>query len=414
MDSVFIVDEASMVGDKETKGDLVQFGSGRLLTDLINYARLDREDVARPTRGQIIFVGDPAQLPPVGETHSPAMCTDYLAQAHGLESQFFELCEVMRQKEGSAILARATGLRDAIDAQTYTAFDIAESGDEVRQHSVTESLDLLLAQLQRNKSCVFVTRTNGRARELNRAVRARLRGDEDAPLTKGDLLLINKNSYRCNLSNGDLARVEAVSPAPISHTVSLKVKPQSEEVRRSFESRHVEIHERTARVSLYFRPARILYQEPDNTVTQSDCLLIENLLDSPDRELSPLEVRGLYVDFRQRHPALKPGSAEFSIALRDDPFFNALQVKYGYALTCHKAQGGEWETAIIDFSGGGGTRNEMFFRWAYTAITRARTRLVTVDAPRYTASSDMAWQGLAAEDASPDANAAAASHADPD
>lgn len=114
MDTVFIIDEASMVGDKESKGDLIKFGSGRLLTDLVDYARLGRAGGGNDRRVKIIFVGDPAQLPPVGETLSPAMSAEYLRTEFGLESEQFELTEVMRQQRGSAILERATVLRNAI------------------------------------------------------------------------------------------------------------------------------------------------------------------------------------------------------------------------------------------------------------------------------------------------------------
>ncbi len=101
------------------------------------------------------------------------------------------------------------------------------------------------------------------------------------------------------------------------------------------------------------------------------------------------------VDFRQRSPRLKPRTAEFRMALLTDSYFNALQVKYGYALTCHKAQGGEWDTAVVQFGDGRGTRNEEFYRWVYTAITRAKTRLVTIDAPKFDAYSRMDWGGAA-------------------
>lgn len=97
------------------------------------------------------------------------------------------------------------------------------------------------------------------------------------------------------------------------------------------------------------------------------------------------------MDFRQRHQGLKPKTAEFQQALREDPWFNALQVKYGYAMTCHKAQGGEWDTVVVDFDGHHGFQKESFFRWAYTAITRAKTQLMIIAAPRFSSYSRLDW-----------------------
>lgn len=96
-----------------------------------------------------------------------------------------------------------------------------------------------------------------------------------------------------------------------------------------------------------------------------------------------MQQRALLVDFCQRHRNLRPRMAEFQLALLDDPYFNALQVKYGYALTCHKAQGGEWDTVVVDFGDSRGKRNEEFFRWTYTALTRAKRRLLSINAPKF-------------------------------
>jgi hypothetical protein len=144
-------------------------------------------------------------------------------------------------------------------------------------------------------------------------------------------------------------------------------------------------------VELVFRQATVAYRNASGEVSRIECLLLENLLHSKERALAPLEQRALLVDFRQRYPELKPGTAEFAAAIRDDPWFNALQVKYGYALTCHKAQGGEWDTAVVNFESGRGARNEDFFRWAYTAITRAKRTLVTISAPSFDVYTGMVW-----------------------
>lgn len=113
-----------------------------------------------------------------------------------------------------------------------------------------------------------------------------------------------------------------------------------------------------------------------------DCVILRSLLDNEEGQLSSEEQRALYVDFKLRHRELKPGTQAFKDALSDDPYFNALQVKYGYAVTCHKAQGGEWPTAIVDFDGRAPDGHPEFLRWAYTAVTRARKELLVARAPR--------------------------------
>ena len=204
LQKVFIVDEASMVGDKESKGDLLQFGSGRLLADLIEFSRLGR--LGRPPEfgPQIIFVGDWAQLPPVGETLSPALSAKYLRDVFRLECDEFELTEVVRQQAGSAVLDRATVLRDAIGNKLFNSFNVAAAEGEIVLSSISDGVATAEASFRSKSSAVFITSSNAQALKLNRAVRGRLWGAEDADVQSGDLLLINKNSFKCELSNGDL------------------------------------------------------------------------------------------------------------------------------------------------------------------------------------------------------------------
>ncbi|MTW21943.1 AAA family ATPase [Allochromatium palmeri] len=376
--TVFIVDESSMVGDKEAKGDLLRFGSGRLLTDLIRYARLGREGRVGEHGAKIIFVGDPAQLPPVGETLSPAMCSDYLKQTFALDCQTFELTEVMRQQTESAILDRATELRNRIGQRDYNRFDLKTADSEIIATSITEAISRVETGLRSKSSSVLITYSNSQAFQLNRALRGRLWGDEDADLRQGDLLLVNKNSFLHDLSNGDLVKVRQMLGSSEQRAIHLNVKGE---------------HERVP-VELAFRQVEVAYRAGDGSIRTIRCRLLENLLNSPERELTPLEQRALLVDFRIRNPELRPKTNAFSIAFREDPYFNALQVKYGYAMTCHKAQGGEWQTAVVNFEGGHSARNEQFFRWSYTAITRAQRTLITINAPSFTPTSGITWDTL--------------------
>ncbi len=361
----FVIDEASMVGDKGSNHEQLQFGSGRLLKDLIEFAR-----VRTGSRGKILFVGDPAQLPPVGSSISPAMDRKYLKENFSLESEEFELTEVMRQSSGSAILERATRLREAIQHAQFNTIDIAPFGDEIVALSVSEAVAQAVAARVERRNSVLVTYTNQRAREMNRAIRARLWKDASPNVRVGDVLLVNRNSSKHSLSNGDLMLVERIQPPVI---------------------RQVKLHGVELPVRLEFQEVALRSESTRRDAVDVSCLLLTNLLESPEASLTAIESRALLVDFKTRHPMLKPKSAEFGMALMADPYFNAVHVKYGYALTCHKAQGGEWESAIVDFSDRRGGPNQDYFRWVYTAITRAKNRLGTIAAPSFDPMSSMDW-----------------------
>ncbi|MEI6302578.1 MAG: AAA family ATPase [Betaproteobacteria bacterium] len=380
--TLFIVDESSMVGDKGAHGDLLQFGSGRLLADLIEYARLARPGRPEDPGAKILFVGDPAQLPPVGETLSPALSANYLRQTFGLECGECEITEVMRQESGSGILDRATALRNSISSKVFNTLDLSANGKDIQAVTVVEAITLVEKAFMAKSSSVLITHSNAQALDLNRSVRGRLWGEERRELQIGDVLLVNRNSVKTGLYNGDLVRVRRVAASPERKSVRIKG------VERPIE--------------LMFRSVSAAYRNMDGKIIDVDCKVLENLLDSPERDLPPVAQRALLVDFRLRNPNVRPKTAEFRMAIQQDEYFNALQVKYGYALTCHKAQGGEWDTAAVNFGDGRGQRNEDFFRWAYTAITRAKQNLVTINAPNFNELSSFDW-GKADTADSPDA-----------
>lgn len=377
--SLFVIDESSMVGDKENHGDLVQFGSGRLLKDIVTYARMRRPGRTHDHLTKLLFIGDPAQLPPVGDNSSPALSDAYLKQEFSLQVGSFDLSSVMRQANGSAILERATELRDALLAERFNTFSLQPNGQDIAQVDAKSAVDLIVHGLQSKDSNVAVVYSNATALDYNRNIRERRWGDANLPIQMGDTLLVNRNSTKHFLSNGDLVKITQVGAEAENVSVHLKG------------GHHVE---------LSFREITVVFRDGDGSIIQTGCLVLENLLDSPHRELTPLEQRALLVDFRKRHPDLHPKSAEFRRTIRDDPYFNALQVKYGYAMTCHKAQGGEWNTVIVDFQSNAGVRNASFFRWAYTAITRAATKLIVVNPPDFTAV-DIVWTQPAAFPAAP-------------
>ena len=369
---LFIVDESSMVGDVAAPQDLLQFGSDRLLADLLEHARLKTAGWNARTGARILFVGDPAQLPPVNEQLSPALSEQYLREEHKLGCRSFELKQVMRQQSHSGVLTHATALRDAIQANMFNAMNLSPNGRDVRNVPITEAIDVVERMIRDGKPAALVAHANSAVFDLNRVVRGRLWGDENADLRKDDLLLVNMNSRLHPLSNGDIVKVNAVSPRAEVRPVPLRGEPKPVVLK----FRHVELQAGSGAGEAITFPA----------------IILENLLHSKDREITPGEQRALLVDFIYRNPGLKRGSIEFKNALQEDRYFNALRVKYGYALTCHKAQGGEWDTVVVDFSGNAsGRQNENFFRWTYTAITRAQTTLLTVGAPNFSPISSMQW-----------------------
>lgn len=391
--SLFVIDESSMVGDKETHGDFVHFGSGRILSDIVTFARAKRPGREKDHLTKLLFVGDPAQLPPVGEVSSPALSDVYLQREFNLRVRSFDLEAVMRQAQGSAILHRATELRDALLTERFNTFSLQPNEQDIQQADATSVLDIIVQKLRNKESNVTVVHSNATALEYNRTIRERLWGEAKLPIRVGDILLVNRNSTLHELSNGDLVKVTQVQAEAERIPVSLKG------------GHHVE---------LSFRDVTVVFRAGDGSIIQSSCFVLENLLDSPHRELAPLEQRALLVHFRKRHPDLHPKAAEFRRAIRVDPYFNALQVKYGYAMTCHKAQGGEWDTAIVDFSSQTGVRNANFFRWAYTAITRAAKKLIVVDPPDFTAVSTMVWTQTTAAINTPSQSSQEDLSADPD
>jgi len=367
---LLIVDEASMVGDRLHPEGTLRFGSGRLLTDLVAVAR--ESILSSRHRGLcLVFVGDPAQLPPVGEALSPALDENYLAREHGLGCVKCELTEVLRQAAESAVLKQANTVRDSIRARRFTRLSIAasESG-EVQESPISEVLETAVSAHQCGRSHAIVVYSNARALDLNLAARQRLWGDGEAPPRVGDLFLVNRNAILYGLYNGDLVHAVQVAPKPVTRSIMLRGEPGP--------------------VDLQFREAMIRQETASGECIDRTVLLLENLLHSRERELSPTEQRALFVDFVKRNGTLKPGSHEFALALRDDRYFNAVQVKYGYALTCHKAQGGEWESVSVDFDVSRGQRNEEFFRWTYTAITRTKRVLRVVNPPQFTEYSTIA------------------------
>ncbi|SHK45639.1 ATP-dependent DNA helicase [Rhodothermus profundi] len=370
---LIVVDEASMVGDIAGASELYRFGSGRLLYDLLCYTRLvpRRQDPAI----RLLFVGDPAQLPPVGQSFSPALSPRYLRRRFALEAQTAHLRTVYRQQAGHPILDIATQLRDALVARRFNTFQIPAHPPSIRSISLAEALEAVAQSYRQQETVVLLCRTNALAHKLNAAIRQHLWGRDHLPLQVGDLLLVNRNAPSYNLFNGDLMRVVEVASRVEHRRIGRRGRPA---------------------VDLYFRDVVLVPHDANPSSSRIPCKILENLLESPDGQLSPDLIQALLIDFQQRHPDLRPRTQAYWLELLRDPYFNALHVRYGYALTVHKAQGGEWHRAVVLFEDWPQYRHAEFFRWAYTAVTRAQEELWVVGAPRFDAYTQLQWVPTAA------------------
>ena len=378
---VIIVDEASMISSIYSEHELFRFGSGFLLKDLIKYADLAHNG------NKIIFIGDPAQLPPVGDNKSNALDPAFF-QEQGLKVSTFEMKQVTRQKTDSLILKNATTIRDLLSQEQRFTFVLEHDNVECQSVKVQDVADkyIKLYPMPEVGDGVIITFSNAQAFEYNKAIRQIIYPD-NPQVNSGDILLLNNNNYHtygAELFNGDMVKVMEVSPLT------------------EVQSAPVMVNKARKVISLTFRDIR--FYHPD-LGCEIQCKIIDSLLHSPERDLSIQEMKALYINFVMRFQekqnrrkakgmsTFKVGSIQFKEMLRIDPYFNALRVKFGYAITCHKAQGSEWQKVFVDFYGRIGLKNDQL-RWSYTAITRAAETLLTINAPTITPLNELNFSAI--------------------
>lgn len=368
---LFICDEASMISNDEYQGSSI-YGTGRLLDDMIHF-------IYGGKGCRLILMGDTAQLPPVGEGESPALQDDEL-RCFGMDVMSHTLKKVVRQAESSGILWNATHLRQLMDTEDIFSLPrLRFSGfADIKIIQGSELIDAI-EQCYHNDGeddTIIVTRSNKRAIIYNNGIRGQILWREEA-MEGGDMMMVAKNNYYWT---------ERMNAELLANACAEGKKPEdADSVPFDFIANGDTIIIRRIRNErcLYgftFADAEVEFPDYDHFTMQ--LTVLTDTLQSEAPALTREQQEQLYDKIMEDYsydPALRSKSDRLK-ALKQDPYYNALQIKYAYAITCHKAQGGQWSNVFIDQ---GYMTEEMlgpdYFRWLYTAITRATKRVYMVN-----------------------------------
>ena len=342
--TVFIIDEASMISDFSNSNDLLKKKS--ILNDIIDFADFK-------TNSKLIFIGDTAQLPPVNQTISPALDSQFLQKTYNLKINEYEISDVVRQTEESGILFNATLIRNSI-INSDLEFKFKKFNDIISLSDgfeIQESIENSFNDIGRENSIIIV-RSNKRANQYNQQIRKTILS-HDHKVCSGDLLMITKNNYFWTssdseipfLANGDIIEIL--------------------EIQRIRELYGFEFAEVKIKMVDY------------NNQPPFDTIIILNTLDSDLPSLSFEQSNLLYHEIQKDYLNIKSKYKRF-LKTKENPFFNALHVKFSYAITCHKAQGGQWPVVFIEKPFLKDGPDIDYMRWLYTAVTRAESKLFLI------------------------------------
>ena len=379
--TLFIVDEASMISNEGLSSSV--FGSGRLLDDLIQY-------VYSGEGCRLILMGDTAQLPPVGEEESPALSPSLLA-SYGLEVYESTLTQVMRQLSESGILYNATQIRCQLMEEQLNedirfgqsapkdgkSFAIDTQFPDVSHVSGGDLIESLESAYSRwgDDECMIICRSNKRANIYNQGIRSRILYREEE-LTSGDRIMVVKNNYYWVERELQALIKSAKSEAPQAPLPTLPLS--------FIANGDIAVVRRVRRTrELYgFRFADVLLRFPDYDDYEMETTVLLDTLHSEAPALTREESERLFTAVMEDYADL-PLKKDRYQQLRLDPHFNALQIKYAYAVTCHKAQGGQWGCIYIDQGYLPPDASTIdYYRWLYTAFTRATEQIHLINWPK--------------------------------
>lgn len=352
---LFIVDEVSLIGiDDQGKQGSATFGTGDLLKDLVDFVRSGNDC-------RLILIGDSAQLPPVGLDASPALSPGYMDGFGGV--MYCSLTEVVRQRKESGILWNATRLRELITSdpyggETFSPGDIGlrtDGFDDVARITGGDLLDSLNQTYYTDYSkddAIVLCRSNKRANRYNAGIRSQVFYNEER-LVRGERLMIVKNCYQFT---GNAAGMDYIANGDMAKLLSIK----------NFEERY----------GLSFADARLCFPDFDDAeITAKVCL---DTLDSEAASLTYEQRNQLYLGVSEDYSHLTTKKKRHE-AVREDPYFNALQLKYANAITCHKSQGGQWDCVFVDNPFWMDELAVDDLKWLYTALTRAVEKVYLVN-----------------------------------
>lgn len=346
---IFIVDEASMIANHSYENTI--FGSGSLLNDLLEFV------FSSGNNSKLIIIGDSAQLPPVGVEESPAL-SGYELESMGLNVKEYTLIDVVRQEADSGILYNATMLRQKLEfddgTNSYPSIRI-DSFQDVKRINGGDLIEELSVCQDRYgiEDTIVICRSNKRANLYNKGVRGSILFREEE-ITRGDLLMIVKNNYYWLKEN---KKIEFIANGDIAEVVRI--------------NGYEELYGK--------RFANVTLRLVDYKETEIDAKIVLNTLDSEAAGMLKSEQEEFYNTVLEDYRELTTAKKRYD-AMRENPYFNALQVKFAYALTTHKAQGGQWKSVFIDQGFIPEDQiDRSYLRWLYTAITRATERLYLVN-----------------------------------
>ena len=345
-DAVFIVDEASMIADYSMDGSV--FGSGSLLDDLFEYVRSGE-------RCRVMFVGDAAQLPPVGHDLSPALNPERM-KVYG-PVIYETLDEVVRQQMDSGILFNATMVRCMLDAGIYEIplFDTSFPDFEaISGAEVLERVEECYSRYGRD-DVIVITRSNKRANRFNEGIRRLTLCAEEA-IESGDMLMVVKNNYHFTEREED-CKIDFVANGDTARLMRIR--------------RYHDLYG--------FRFADAVLRFADYDDYELDCKILLDTLTSEAPALTAEQSKSLFTAIEEDYLDVTNKRERYK-KIREDSYYNAMQVKFGYAVTCHKAQGGQWSAVFVDkMLFGDEEISRDMLRWLYTAITRATEKLYLVN-----------------------------------
>ncbi len=338
---VYVVDEASMIGDERSDdASFASFGSGHLLTDFLTLVGSCK----------VIFSGDPCQLPPIGSGDSPALTEEFFRRL-GKPVFSCEMTQILRQKQDSEVLRLATQVRrmTAIPYKTKWVKLPAKTSPTIAVLPFDRMRDQYIREItaRGTENTIAISLSNLNCHHINLQVRQALYGNAHLPLQKGDLLMVTQNNYLVPLTNGDFVEVEEVGAGQTVKGISFV---------------HVTVKARL-------------------TGKSHEALLCLEPLHSGHGNLNPEQQRLLMIDFsqRMRGKKVRPKSELYHSAMQRDPILNSLRANYGYAVTCHKSQGGEWDKVYFFLNKGMYVMDPPeLTRWWYTGITRSKNQLFLV------------------------------------